>query len=96
MGGKGSGRKEKRRTQHTGLLGVVLATDIPARVIGVEQRGGHEVPPTCPHCHAGPPDWAVSEWEGHCRCGEDFFVLRGEIRFHAHRQQPPVYAGDAQ
>ena len=95
MGGKGSGRREQRRTQQTGLLGVVLATDLPTRVIGVQQRGGGRVPDTCPKCRQGAPDWAVNEWEGHCRCGEDFFRLIGEIRFHAHRQRQPVYAGES-
>ena len=38
---------------------------------------------------------AISEWEGACRCcGADFFVLRGKIRFKAHRQQPPVYVNE--
>lgn len=95
MGGKGSGKREPKRKRHqvTGLLGVVLATDIPVRVIGTAQRGGSEMPRTCGNCHAAPPMFSTSEWEAHCMCGWDYFRLRGEIRFAATMQTAPVYAG---
>ena len=95
MGGKGSGKREPKRKRHqqTGLLGVVLATDIPARVIGVAQYGGLEIPRTCQKCHATGPMYTVSGWEGHCMCGWDFFRLRGEIRFAHTVLKAPVYAG---
>jgi hypothetical protein len=94
MGSKTSGKREpkRRKDQVTGLLGVIVATDLPARVIGTAQCGGLVIPAACPHCHARPPMWATSEWEGHCMCGEDFFRLRGEIRFGPTMQQEPVYA----
>jgi hypothetical protein len=94
MGSKHSGKREPRRRkdQVTGLLGVIVATDLPARVIGTAQCGGLVVPHTCQKCHAGAPMYAVSDWEGHCMCGWDFFRLRGEIRFGPTMQQEPVYA----
>ena len=95
MGGPGSGKREKveSRRQVTGLLGPVLLTDVPTRVIGVGQRGGPEpVPLACPHCHSSGLMWVRSPWQGHCRaCGADFYRTRGEVRFAKHRQRMPQY-----
>jgi hypothetical protein len=93
MGGKGSGKRDKyKRRPVMGLLGAVLESDLPTRVIGTAQCGGLVVPRTCQKCHAGAPMYATSAWEGHCMCGWDFFRLRGEIRFGPTMQQEPIYA----
>ena len=89
MGGPGSGPKKRRYVM--GRLGVVLETDIPTRVIGVAQRAEAVIPSTCPKCHSGPPNWATTAWQGHCRCGCTWYRTVGEVRFRAHRQKTPVY-----
>jgi len=96
MGGKGSGKRDRyKRRKVMGLLGSVLESDIPTRVIGVAQRAEPVIPTACPHCHMGAPMWARSPWEGHCRCGTTIFRTIGETRFAAHRQRPPTYAAAA-
>ncbi|HJQ66349.1 MAG TPA: hypothetical protein VJ816_08230 [Gemmatimonadales bacterium] len=101
MGGKGSGRRDKyKRRKVEGLLGPVLETDIPTRVLGVAQMAEDMIPSACPRCHCSPPEsamWSRTEWVGHCSCcGTTIVRTIGSVAFKAHRQRPPVYyAGHA-
>ena len=100
MGGKGSGKRDAyKRRKVMGLLGSVLESDIPTRVIGVAQMAEDVIPTACPHCHVGPPGscmWATTPWVGHCSCcGTTIVRTVGAVRFNAHRQRPPKYYGEA-